>query len=68
MHTILQEDCEIQRPSLENFIVEKESRGEMPAFYIETYCLEMHAFPNQLEKYEEERQKGIRLEGQNLGI
>ena len=61
------EDCEMQRPSLENFIAEKELKEGIPAFYIETYCLEMHAFPNQLKKYDEEKQKGIGLGGQNLG-
>ena len=61
------EDCEMQRPSLENFIAEKELKEGSPAFYIETYCLEMHAFPDQLRKYEEDKQKGVGLGGQNLG-
>ncbi len=62
------EACEIQRPHLENFIVEKELKEETPAFYIETYCLEMYAFPDQLRKYEEGKEKGIKLEGQQLGV
>jgi|TARA_R110002020_G_scaffold191675_1_gene391508 hypothetical protein len=62
------EGCELQRPHLENFIVEKELKQDMPAFYIETYCLEMYAFPDQLKKYEQEKEKGISLEGKQLGI
>ena len=62
------EDCEIQKMSLENFIVESQMRkGLKTAIYVETFCLEMQAFPNQLKKYEEEKQKGIKLEGQQLG-
>ena len=62
------EECELQRSHLENFIVEKELKQDMPAFYIETYCLEMYAFPDQLKKYEQEKEKGISLEGKQLGI
>ena len=61
------EDCEIQKVSLENFIVDRELQKGRTTMFVDTYCLEMQAFPNQLEKYEEERQKGIRLEGQQLG-
>ena len=61
------EECEIQRPSLENFIVDRELREGIPAFYIETYCLEMQAFEDQLKKYEEEKQRGIGLGAQNIG-
>ena len=62
------EDCEIQKVSLENFIVDRELQKGRTTMFVDTYCLEMQAFPNQLEKYEEERQKGIRLEGQQLGV
>ena len=62
------EDCEIQKMSLENFIVESQMRkGLKTAIYVETFCLEMQAFPNQLERYEKEKDKGIRLDGQQLG-
>ena len=61
-------DCEIQRPSLENFIVDRELEKGHNAFYVETYCLEMHAFPDQLKKYDEEKQRGISLGSQNLGV
>ena len=65
-HTL--EDCEMQKMSLENFIVESETmKGLKTAMYVETYCLEMQAFPDQLKKYEEERQKGIGLGGKELG-
>jgi len=64
-HTL--EDCEMQKMSLENFIVESETtKGLKTAMYVETYCLEMQAFPDQLKKYEEERQKGIGLGATNL--
>ena len=64
-HTL--EDCEMQKMSLENFIVERETtKGLKTAMYIETYCLEMQAFPDQLKKYEEEKQKGIGLGGKEI--
>ena len=62
-----QEQCEEQRVSLENFIVEQELIKGHPTFYVETYCLEMQAFPDQLEKYRQERDRGISLEGKELG-
>ena len=52
------EECETQRPHLENFMVEKEISEGIPAFYIETYCLEMQAFEDQLRKYNENKPKG----------
>lgn len=65
-HTL--KDCEMQKKSLENFIVENEmTKGLKTAMYIETYCLEMQAFPDQLKKYEEDRQKGISLGAKKLG-
>ena len=62
-----QEQCEEQRVSLENFIVEQELTKGHPTFYVETYCLEMQAFEDQLKKYREEKQQGIKLGAQNLG-
>ena len=56
-----QEQCEEQRVSLENFIVQQEIIKGNTTFYVETYCLEMDAFEDQLKKYDEERRKGIRL-------
>ena len=39
------EDCEIQKMSLETFIVESQMmKGLKTAIYVETYCLEMQAF------------------------
>ncbi len=61
------EECDMQRPHLENFIVEKEINKDIPAFYIETFCLEMGAFQTQLDKYREDTEKGIGLGGQSLG-
>ena len=62
------EECEMQRPSLENFIVDIELRRGNNPFYVETYCLEMQAFEDQLKKYKEEKQKGISLGAENLGV
>tara|TARA_R100000789_G_scaffold73661_1_gene69291 strand:+ start:80 stop:358 length:279 start_codon:yes stop_codon:yes gene_type:complete len=61
------EECETQRISLENFIVDMELKRGKTTMFVDTYCLEMQAFPNQLEKYKEENQKGISLGGQQLG-
>ena len=58
--------CEEQRVSLENFIVQQEIIKGHPTFYVETYCLKMDAFEDQLKKYDEERQKGIRLGAENM--
>jgi len=55
------DECEMQRPSLENFIVDKEMRKGNSVFYVRTYCLEMDAFDDQLKKYKEEKEKGISL-------
>ena len=60
------EACEMQRPSLENFIVDRELKKGHNAFYVETYCLEMQAFEDQLKKYKEEKQRGISLGAQNI--
>ena len=60
-------DCEMQKISLENFIMEQELlKGRDKALYIETFCLEMQAFPEQLEKYRKEKDRGIRLNGREL--
>jgi hypothetical protein len=62
-HTEVQ--CEEQRVFLENFVVEQELMKGNDTFYIETYCLEMRAFEDQLKKYEEENKKGISLGAKN---
>jgi hypothetical protein len=62
-----QEQCEEQRVSLENFIVDQEFSKGHNTFYVETYCLEMQAFEDQLKKYREEEKRGIELGAQNLG-
>tara|TARA_R100000687_G_C6400891_1_gene141811 strand:+ start:471 stop:746 length:276 start_codon:yes stop_codon:yes gene_type:complete len=59
-----EKDCELQRPHLENFIVDMEIKKGNGTLYVETYCLEMEAFSDQLEKYKKE--KGIRLDGEQL--
>ena len=62
------EDCEMQKMSLENFIVESElMKSRNKGMYVETFCLEMQAFPEQLKRYEKEKDKGIRLDGKQLG-
>jgi hypothetical protein len=42
-------------------------KGLKTAIYVETFCLEMQAFPDQLKRYEKEKDRGIRLDGQQLG-
>ena len=42
-----QEECEERRIVIENFIAQTEMNKETPAFFIETYCMEMYAFPSQ---------------------
>ena len=53
--------CEEQRVFLENFIVEQEIIKGNSTFYVETYCLEMRAFEDQLKKYEKENKRGVSL-------
>ena len=65
-HTI--ESCEAQRISLENFIADVETKRGHNVFYIETYCLEMDAFQDQLDNYERNKQRGVGLGGQQLGV
>ena len=65
-HTI--EACEAQRISLENFIADVEIKRGHNVFYIETYCLEMQAFQDKLDNYEKEKQRGVGLGGQQLGV
>jgi len=62
------EACERQRPSLENYIVDREMRKGNSVFFVETYCLEMGAFEDQIKKYEEEKQRGIKLGGKSLDV
>tara|TARA_R100001244_G_scaffold66858_1_gene54874 strand:- start:67 stop:324 length:258 start_codon:yes stop_codon:yes gene_type:complete len=54
-----QEQCEKERVSLENFIVEQEIMKGNNTFYVETYCLEMEAFRDQLENYKKGLKKDI---------
>ena len=56
-HTEIQ--CEEHRVSLENFIVDQEIFKGNRTFYVETYCLEMEAFKDQLENYKKGVKKGI---------
>ena len=56
-HTEIQ--CENNRVSLENFIVEQEIMKGNNTFYVETYCLEMEAFEDQIENYKKRLKKGI---------
>ena len=59
----------MQKISLENFVAESELlKGRQTTMYIETFCLEMQAFPEQMERYKKEKDKGIRLNGKELGV
>ena len=62
-----QEQCESQRISLENFIVDVETKKGHKAFYVETYCLKMEAFQDQLDNFERKQQRGISLGAQDMG-
>ena len=42
-----QEEYEERRIVIENFIAQNEMNKETPAFFVETYCMEMYAFPSQ---------------------
>ena len=42
-----QEECEERRIVIENFIAQTEMNKETSAFFVETYCMEMYAFPSQ---------------------
>ena len=61
-----QEGCEAQRVSLENFIMDMEIKKGHNVFYIQTYCLEMDAFQDQLDNYRKKKDRGISLEGRQL--
>ena len=62
-HTEVQ--CEEQRVFLENFVVDQEIGKGNGTFFVETFCLEMRAFEDQLKRYEEENKKGISLGAKN---
>ena len=44
-----QEECEDRRIIVENLIAQAEITRGTTAFFVETYCLEMYAFPSQCE-------------------
>ena len=58
---LTQEQCEEQRVSLENFIMDVEIKKGHNVFYIQTYCLEMDAFQDQLDNYRKKKDRGIGL-------
>ena len=41
------EECESRRVIVENMVAQMEIDRGTPAFFVETFCLEMHAFPSQ---------------------
>ena len=60
-----QEECEERRIIAENIIGELEmKRGN--TFYIETFCLEMEAFPTSLREPQKSRELGVRLQLQEI--
>jgi hypothetical protein len=61
------EACETQRAPLENFITDMEIRKGHNVYYVQTYCLEMDAFQNQLDNYKRKKDQGIGLGAQQLG-
>ena len=42
-----QEECEERRIVRENFIAQTAMNKDRSAFFVETYCMEMYAFPSQ---------------------
>ena len=44
-----QQECEERRIVIENFIAQTEINKGTGAFFVETYCMEMYAFPSQWE-------------------
>ena len=40
------EECEATRPIIENMISQTEIDRGTPAFFVETFCMEMYAFPS----------------------
>ena len=62
------EACEAQRAPLENFVADVEMKRGHNVFYVQTYCLEMEAFQDQLDNYERNKQRGVGLGGQQLGV
>ena len=53
-----QEECESKRIIVENYIADYEIKRENTV-YIETYCMEMEAFENQLKKKKELNNIGL---------
>ena len=51
------EGCEEKKISLENLIVETNFALGKTTMYVDTFCMEMYAFPSQLEKYKELQEK-----------
>ena len=49
------EECLSQKKDLENFVIEQEITKGHDTIYVETFCLEMKAFPDQLEEYKKRR-------------
>ena len=41
------EECEATRPIIENMISQTEIDRGTPAIFVETFCMEMYAFPSQ---------------------
>ena len=41
------EECEKSRPIIENMMANVEIDKGTPSFFIETFCMEMYAFPSQ---------------------
>ena len=41
------EECEKSRPIIEDMIANVEMGKGTPSFYIDTFCMEMYAFPSQ---------------------
>jgi len=51
--------CEEKKISLENLIVETNLALGKSVMHVDTFCMEMYAFPSQLDKYKELEEKKV---------
>ena len=53
------EECTAQQIPLENLIIDLELKRGKKTMFVKSHCLEMYAFPDQIEQYRKEKEKGI---------
>jgi hypothetical protein len=55
------EACEKNKITTENFIMDTEMKRSRKPFYVDTYCLEMYVFPEQIEEFKKYKDKKLGL-------